>query len=174
MGGRLTPAVKYTILFSAGICLQSIFNIPLIFAATGLAICIIAVFIFREKSGFLIVCILFSGLCRMAISDTFFHENENYVFTSDTLTAEVLSRKAGPFFIKSYVLNLSDSIHSVKAVCYSKVNLPELLPGRYYSIVNYRLEKIVSPVNPYGFNYHAYCKRKGISHRLLFGSRTIV
>lgn len=109
-------------------------------------------------------------MLRLGMADAVFGEKEQILQAEDiSLDITVIEQRASPYTVESYMVESVKDGRSFRATLYARTDMPVLFPGCAYRLENVDLQKIAETVNPYVFDYHAYAKRKGISHRISTG-----
>lgn len=170
------PALRFTLFFTAGILLQSCCGLSLL-TITAMTAFFLFVAIVTRHSFLLnclsVLCLLACGMLRLSLAEASFQIKEQIPECEGiNLNIVVLEQRTSPYTIDSYVVESSLHDRAFKATLYARTDAPVLLPGHSYTLQDVDIQRINKTINPYVFDYYAYAKRKGISHRIRTSSKS--
>ncbi len=171
------PAVRFALIFCAGIFLQLFLLCPIWVIALLLLCTLVLIALYHScpiSEYFFILCILLSGMLRCAMAEQQFQEKWEIPERDTALDITVLRQKTTPYYIASYTVEAEIDNQRCRGTMYAKANMPVLIPGKSYHVSSVRLKRITSNVNPYDFNYLEYAKGKGITHSFNVGSKAVI
>ena len=172
MSASECPALRYLLYFCPGIIAGMYLGVPLIWAAFLLFLVIVFILVLNKKhhvTYLFAICIVLSGMLRVSLSEKAYGLNHQIPEGHSQADIQVIKQKTNPFYIESYIIKTTLNDRPIKGTLYARKGMPVLFPGKKYCISDLKWERITQDPNPYVFNYLAYAKTKGMTHKFSLG-----
>ncbi len=166
------PAMRYLLYLCPGIIIGMYLGVSLLFPVLFLVLTITLILVFKKQrisTLLFAVCILLSGMLRVSLSEQAYEMNHRISDGYSKAVIQVIKQKTNPYHIESYTVKAKLDDRSVKGTLYARKGMPILYPGKKYGISDLKWEKITKDPNPYVFNYLAYAKTQGLTHKFSLG-----